>query len=192
MGDNRNIVAGTGAAGADGTGLAWFAPTGSTAPTDATTALAAAWRNAGMITEDGLSVKLDTSSKKIKAYGSTQVQRTLVNDSSVSFTISMLETNAVSQAVYWGLDLTTISPTVGTGAFSLAYGVYTRRLYAAVFDLIDGTTRMRYYAPQVEVTDRQDIKISNGNEVSYGVTLTAYPNTSGVALQMYDIVPSLG
>lgn len=192
MGNNQNILAGTGAAGSDGTGLAWFAPTGSTAPTDATTALAAAWKNAGMITDNGLTGKVNTSSKDVKAYGSLQIQRKIITDSSLQFDIAFLETNQYSQAIYWGLSLSAISPTVGTGAFNFTFGTYTRQLFAAVFDIIDGTNRLRYYCPSVEVTDRKDFQVGNGQEISWGVTLTAYPNSSGVALQQYDVVPALG
>lgn len=192
MGDNRNILAGSGAAGADGTGLMWVAATGSTAPTDATTALAVAWKNVGMITDDGLTVKVNTSSKDVKAFGSLQTQRKIITDSSLTFDITMLETNARTQELYWGLALNSLSPTVGTGAFSFTFGTYTRQLFAAVFDVIDGTNHIRYYAPSCEVTDRRDSKIGNAQEISWGVTITAYPNSSGVALQAYDIVPALG
>lgn len=192
MGDNRNLLAGTGAAGADGTGLAWFAVPGSTAPTDATTALAAAWKNAGLITEDGLTGKINTASKEVKAYGSTQIQRRIITDSSVTFDITFLETNARTQELYWGIQFGSLSPTVGTGAFAFAFGTYTRQLIAGTFDMIDGTNHMRLYCPQLEVTDRKEFKIGNGNEVAWGVTFTAYPNSSGIAVQAYDVVPALG
>jgi hypothetical protein len=192
MGNNANIFAGTQAAGADGTGLAWFAPTGSTAPTDASTGLAAAWKNAGLITEDGLTVKFSESTKKIKAYGSTVVQRTLVTDDEFSFDLSFLETNNTSMEVFHRLALGSISPGVGTGAFSLTTGTYTRRLYAFTADLIDGTNHIRAYCPSVEVTGKNDVKFQNGNEASWGITLTAYPNTSGVAIQWYFVMSALG
>ncbi len=192
MGDNRNLLAGTSAAGADGTGLFWVAVSGSTAPTDASSALAAAWKNVGMISEDGLGGKVNTSSKDIKAYGSIQIQRKIITESSLSFDITMIETNARSQELYWGLALNSISPTVGTGAFNFTFGTYTRQLFAAVFDIIDGTNRLRYYCPSVEVTDRKDFKVANADGIQWGVTLTAYPNSSGVTLQQYDVVPALG
>lgn len=192
MGDNRNILAGTGAAGSDGTGLAWFAVTGSTAPVDASSALAAAWKNMGMITEDGLTEKISTSSKDVKAYGSVQIQRKIITDSSMSFDLTFLESNARVKEIYYGLAFNTLSPGVGTGAFSLSFGTYTRQLFAAVFDIIDGTNRIRKYCPQVEVTDRKDLQISNGEPISYGVTLTAYPNAAGLTMQEFDVVPALG
>lgn len=192
MGDNRNILAGISGAGSDGTGLGWFAVTGSTAPVDSTTALNAAFKNAGMISEDGLTGKINTSAKDVKAYGSTQIQRRIITDQSVTFDLAFLETNARTQELYWGIQFNTLSPGVGTGAFSFTFGVYTRQLVAGVFDIIDGVNHMRVYCPQLEVTDRKEFKVGNGQEISWGVTLTAYPNTSGVAVQVYDLVPALG
>lgn len=188
MGNNANIFAGITAAGADGTGLAWFANTGSTAPTDSTTGLNAAFKNGGLITEDGVTAKFNESTKKIKAYGSPQVQRTLITDVETTFELAFLETNPVSQAVFHRLPVTSIVPTPGTGAFSVTTGNYTRQLYAAVFDVIDGVNHVRAYCPSVEVTGRADVKFSNGNEAPWGVTMTAYPNSSGIAIQWYFLM----
>ncbi len=192
MGDNRNILVGTSGAGADGTGLSWFGITGSTAPTDATTALAAAWKNAGLVSEDGLTEKLNTSSKDVKAYGSLQIQRKIITDASVTFDITFLEKNLRVMELYYGIAFNTLTAGVGTGAFSYTFGIYTRQLVAGVFDIIDGTTHHRIYCPQLEVTDRKDIKYATTDAAMYGVTFTAYPNSSGVAVQAYDIVPALG
>ncbi len=192
MANNANIFAGLTAAGADGMGLAWFANTGTTAPTDSTTGLNAGFKNAGMITEDGLTVKFSESQKKIKGYGSPQVQRVLTTDVETSFDLAFLETNQYSQAVFHRLAITSITPGVGVGNFSVTTGNYTRQLYAAVFDMVDGTNHIRAYCPSVEVTGRSDVKFSNGNEATWPVTLTAYPNSSGVAIQWYMLMAATG
>jgi hypothetical protein len=106
--------------------------------------------------------------------------------------VTFLETNAVSTAVYWRYALSAITPATTTGAWSVTAGTYTRQLYAAVFDVIDGSNHIRFYCPSVEVTNRQDFKVANSETLTWGVTLTAYPNTSGVAVQTYIAVPALG
>jgi hypothetical protein len=192
MGNNANIFALTQAAGADGVGLSWFAATGSTAPTDATTALAAAWKNAGMCSENGITVKFNESSKNVKAAGSVQIQRKLVTDSQSVFDLEFLEVNQYSWAVYNRLGITSITPGVGTGAFTTTSGLYVQQYYAFTFDMIDGGKHIRGYCPQVEVTNRTDLKFPNSDNATLGIELTAYPNSSGVAIQWFNVFPALG
>jgi hypothetical protein len=190
--DNRGLLAGTSAAGADGLGLVWMAPTGSTAPTDASTALAAAWKNMGGITEAGVTIKQATSTTKKKFYGSPAVQRTLVTDQEYSIDVVYGETNARVIEQVFRKALNSITPAVTTGAFSTTAGTYTRQLYAAVVDMVDGTNHIRYYMPSVEVTNQGDIKIANSETIEWGVTLSAYPDTSGNAIYAFFALPHLG
>lgn len=192
MGDNRNIFALTQAGGADGTALAWFADLGAAAPADSTTAPPAAYRNVGMITDDGLAAKFSESQKKIKAAGSTAIQRTLVTDVEYGFDLAFLEQNQYSMAVFFRQAINAITPGVGTGAFSVTTGTYVRRQYAAIFDMIDGTNHVRAYCPNIEVTNRSDVKFSSANETPWGVSCTAYPSSVGVATQWFFIMSALG
>ena len=194
MGDANNLLVGTTAGGSDGTGLLWVGITGTTAPTDATTALNAGYKNAGLITEDGLVIGFNETSKKIKAYGSTSTQRVLVTDSEFSFKVKMLETNAVSQAIFWRKTIGSITPTVSTGTFSVTTGTYSRNLFTLVGDVVDTTNNvnhLRFWAPSAEVTARDDISVANGSEIGWGVTITCYP-VAGIAVAMYAAIPNLG
>jgi hypothetical protein len=65
-------------------------------------------------------------------------------------------------------------------------------LYALVTDMVDGTNRMRHYFPSVEVTSQGDIKVANSETIEWGVTYSAYPDTSGNAIYSVLPVPSLG
>jgi hypothetical protein len=190
VGDKDYILAGVGAGGTDGTGLAFFGPLGSTLPTDATSALNAALLDAGRITEDGLTFKPDVSTKEIKAYGSNQIQRTLITDEKTTFEIAFLETNAVTVAVYSKKLLSAITVS-GTGGIATTYGASGQIHYAAVFDIIDGLNHVRYVCPDVDVTGRKEVKVASGEVISRGVTLTAYPDDTGIAVYEYNIVDAL-
>jgi hypothetical protein len=189
--NNANMVVGTSAMGSDGLGLAWFADEGTTAPTNTTGALNAGFKDAGGISEEGLSLAMSETNKKIKFYGSQLSQRTVVTDQETTFKLKMMEHNEVSLAVYWRQALNSITPATTTGAFSIAHGSFVSRFYSFVADIADGTSRIRAYCPRVEVSNRDDLSVGNGNEISYGVELTAYP-VSGVAIQWYYAIPSLG
>ena len=186
---NSDLVL-AGVSGGVGNGLAWFAPLGTAAPTDAKTALAAAYKDAGLITENGLSKKVSESSKDIQAFGQGAPARTLVTSSKTTFDLAFLESNLVSLAVYNRKALGSLTADA-TGAIDFTEGVHQTQKYAAVFDVIDGPNHIRMFCPSVEVTDRQDLSISAGNEISYGVTLTAYPGADGVAIHTFMVLDAL-
>lgn len=190
MANNKNILAGVEAGGTSGLSLAWFAPEGTVAPTSATAALATAWKDAGLCTENGLSVKVSESSKDIAAFGSGAPVRTLVTSSKVTFDLGFLESNPVSLAIYHRLALDDIKPDA-TGSFDFGVGAHRTQKYAAAFDVVDGNNHLRAYCPSVEVTDRADLSVTAGSEISYGVTLTAYPGSDGVAIHYYYVVDAL-
>jgi hypothetical protein len=189
-GNNNLILAGVGGGGT-GSSLAYFAAQGTTAPTDATTALNVAFRDAGWCTSDGLTRAVAEDSNDISAFGSGAPVRTLVTNSRVTFALGFLESNPISLAVYHRLPLTAITPEAATGAFDVTEGAHRVARYAAVFEVVDGTNHVRAYCPSVEVTDRADLSVQAGNEISYGVTLTAYPGSDGVAVHWFYILDAL-
>lgn len=190
--DNRNLVAGTSATGADGLGLVWMAATGTTAPTDASTALAAGWKNMGGIDPAGITINQNTTTTKLKFYGSPAIQRTLVTDQETTMDVVFGETNARVMEVYFKKALNSITPTAVTGAFATTGGSYVRQLYAAVFEVVDGLNRIRFYASQVEVTSQQAVKVTNSAPISWGVSFSSYPDTSGNYLYPFFAIPALG
>ncbi len=184
--DSGNILAGVGAGGTAGTSLAWFAPTGSTAPTNSTTALAAAFHDAGYCSTQGLTVGNAVSSTPLQAFGTLAPVRVLVTSQILTFKVTFLESSTTALEVYHRKALDSITPVAGV--FSVVDGVYTRQLYSAVFDMVDGAQHLRVYCPIVEVTDVDDLAVSFGQPVEYGVTLTAYPDTSGTVAKSFYVV----
>lgn len=187
------ILAGLAGGGSGGTGLCWFAPTGSTAPTTATASLDAAFLDAGWITEDGLTRAVAEETTEIAAFGTLVPVRKLVTKSEFTFKLVMLETNKVSIEVYNRLPLTgTGSITISsTGTTDWTEGTHRTQKYAFVGDMVDGLNHLRVYCPSVEVTDRDDTAIKASQAVTYGVTLTAYPGSDGVAAHWYALLNAL-
>lgn len=190
--NSLNVKAAVAGAAGSGLSLAWFAPVGTSAPTTPTSALNAAFLDAGLCAQTGIEEDDSTSTTSIPAFGTTQPVRILTLSETLTFHLTMLETNAVSAAVYYRQALGSITPVTGTGVFSVTQGTYTRQLYAAVFDMVDGSDHKRIYCPQLEVTDKDTVTNTPTNTLQYGVTLTAYPNSSGIAVQTFFQVASLG
>jgi hypothetical protein len=189
----KNILAGI--AGSGGTpSLAWFAATGSTLPTDTTTALDAAFKTAGYCAESGLTISTAISSTDINAFGVKGPVRTMITSEKKTGKIGFLESNPITLAVYHRLPVTGAgSPTVTatTGALALTDGPSRSQRYAAIFTATDGVNVIRKVCPQLEVTDIDDEQIAQAAPIQYGVTFTAYPDSSGVSIYTYMLVPNL-
>lgn len=170
--------------------------TGGTTPgvtVTTTTPGASGFKSAGLVTEDGLEKALSESSNDIRAYGQFQPVRKIVTSSEITFTTTFLETSPVALAVYDRLPLSGVGAIApdANGAFSIKEGTARTQRYAAVFEVVDGENHIRMYCPAVEVTDREGLSIGAGNAITRGVTLTAYPNSFGVAVETFYRIPSL-
>jgi hypothetical protein len=58
-----------------------------------------------------------------------------------------------------------------------------RDVRAFCFDMLQGTNHIRFYVPQGEVTDVKNPVYKTDSLIEYGVTITAYPTSSGIAVQ---------
>jgi hypothetical protein len=145
--------------------------------------------SAGLITEDGASEDVKESSKDVRAFGLTTSVRKIVTSSDVTVKTAFLETNKVTAAVRSRLPLNSI--VVTGGAFTTTEGGFRSIRYGMVTHAVDGLSAIRSHYPNVEVTDRDGIQIKNGEVVLRGVTLTAYPDSSGIAVYTYNLVNGL-
>lgn len=191
MSGNASLILAGIAGGGTGSTLASFAPEGTTLPTAATGTLNVAFRDAGWITEDGLTHAVTESSTDIRAYGSLAPVRTLTTESTVTFALAFMESNETSLAIYHRRELGDLDVVEATGALSFTTGTSTTARYAAVFDMVDGDNVMRAVCPSVQVTDRGDLSVTAGEAITYPVTLTAYPDGTGASIYWYYILNPL-
>lgn len=191
---NRKLIL-AGIAGSAGTpSLAWFAPQATALPTDATTALVAAYLDLGIVSEDGLSIDTSVSTEEIEGYGLFSAARVITTKEAKSFKITGRETNPVSLALYERLPLTGAgAPTVtpASGAMAVTSGQSRSQTYVAVFDAVDGANKIRKVCPSVELIDKDSEQISKAANVAYGMTFTAYPDSSGNSVYTYYILDAL-
>lgn len=197
MAANRNLIlAGISGGGAAGTALANFAPKGTTLPTAATgagSALDPAYKDAGWVDTQGLRRQVNESTQEIDAYGVVVPVRILISKSKVDFEINFLESNTTTLAIYHRL------PLVGTGSLTpdasgnvdFTEGEARLQEYTAVFDIVDGANLVRACVPALQVTGRQQFQASAGSPLTYGVTLTAFPGSDGVAVHWFYHLPAL-
>jgi hypothetical protein len=145
-------------------------PTGTAAPTDATTAINVAYVDSGAISEDGVTLTLPGSGDKttIKMWqGGAQV-RTLrtASEDVPQFSFTMLETNKTAVETYFGA---TVTQTINHGTFD--YTVAAPTAFAGVLDVIDGANIHRFHVPRCVKAEVGDLVYKNDEPIGYNVTL---------------------
>jgi hypothetical protein len=151
------------------TGAVSVAVPGTAAPTDATTALIAAYKDLGAISEDGVTESGSRSTNDIKIWQHGAVARTVITDASLTFQYTMLETNQRTQVEYYGATYNSTTKSMIIDPASSG----GRKPH--VIDVVDGTAFKRIYCPQAEVTDKGDVVYdASGDPIGFQVTITAY------------------
>lgn len=158
-------------------GAIFRAPYGTALPTDAKTALDAAFLPVGYISEDGVTNSNSPSSDSVKAWGGDTVC-TYQTEKPDTFKFKMLESlrDTVLKAVY-GDD--NVTGTLSTGLTVKANSTEQVRCAWVVDTILQGGTLKRIVIPAAKVTEVGDITYADGSPIGYEVTLNAEPDTSG-------------
>ena len=148
------------------------APTGTTAPTDATTALAVGFVGLGYISEDGITETPELSIDDIQAWQNAKIVRSVVSSAKLTYEFQLIQTNKDIVEASLG---TTVTQTVPMGTYTFdASATGGRKSW--VFNIIDGALIKRIYVAEGEVTDRGEIVYASGEPIGYSLTVTAYTN----------------
>lgn len=158
-------------------GAVYRAASGTTLPTDATTALSADFKCLGYCGEDGLVNSNSPSSTDIKAWGGDTVL-SIQEEKTDTFQVTLIEAlNAdVLKAVYGS---TNVSGTLSTGVTITANAKEAEEGVWAVDMLLNSSTVKRIVIPKGKITEIGDITYSDSDPIGYEVTITALPDTSG-------------
>lgn len=158
------------------TGSVYGAPTGSTLATDSTTALDAAFVELGYITDAGIRENQNSATNQIKAWQNGDIVREIQTEHNLTYALDFLESSAEVLEAFYGNE------TTGTVEITGAQG--TRQAWT--FNIVDGTTTIRLVIPDGQITDRGEVQYVNGNAIVYPITITCYPDTSGVKAYRYQ------
>lgn len=163
------------------TGSINYGPVGTTLPTDATTAINAAFDEVGYANEDGITQSINEDRTEIKAWQNADVVRKIRTSHDVTYAFTMLETNLTTLEIYYGDG--SVSGTLDNGVVEVRGDLSTRGPW--VLHVIDGDELIRIVLPDGEVTERGDTQYVNANAIQYPVTITAYPDNTGVKAYLY-------
>ena len=159
------------------TGGIWVAPLGSTLPTDASTALDAAFVCLGYASEDGVTNSNSPDTDTIKAWGGDTVL-TPVNGKDDTWTFTLIEAlNAdVLKFIYGSANVT---GTLSTGLKVEVNNEDTDDVALVIEMVLRGGALKRVVLPVCHVTEVGEITYADGDAVGYETTVTAQPDGSG-------------
>lgn len=158
-------------------GAVYVAPIGTTLPTNATTALDAAFTCLGYVSEDGLTNNNDMDVSAIKAWGGMIVYRSL-NELDDNFALTLIESENVDvlKSVYG--DNNVSKDASGNVTVNVIADDPEEKVW--VFELaLRGNKAKRIVIPDGAVTSREAITYNDSDAIGYGITVSAYPDSTG-------------
>jgi hypothetical protein len=159
------------------TGAVYRADAGTALPTDATTALAAAFKELGFVSEDGVTNNNTPESDNIKAWGG-QTVLVVQNEKNDEFTFTLIEALNVEvlKTVYGSTNVTETNGaiTIKATADPIPNAVY-------VIDVVmTGGKAKRIVIPDGAISEIGEIVYKDDEPIGYELTVNALPDASGV------------
>lgn len=158
-------------------GAVYIAPTGTALPTDIATALNAAFKDVGLLTEDGVNVESSMEQEILRSWQVLGRVRTIVTarDFQVSFAMQQWNETTLPFAFGGGTVTSAGTPVAYTYDFP---DDQVRDVRAMVIEWADGTKDFRLVIPEIEVTDMEAFSLVKNAEAALGVTGTVISNPS--------------
>lgn len=162
-------------------GMIYRAAAGTTLPTDATTALAAAFKELGFVSEDGVKNNNSPDSDSIKAWGG-QTVLVVQNEKPDEFTFTLIESlnSEVLTAVY-GSNVTVSGSTISIKAKA---DVVPEAVFVIEMRLT-GNYAKRVVIPHGSIKEIGEITYKDDEPIGYEITLSALPDSQGVTHYEY-------
>lgn len=163
------------------TGVVSVGATTATAPTS-TSSSTTGFTDLGYVSEDGVTESKNVTSKAIKAWQNSAVVRRLVTDGEYTLKLTLIETTKAVLEAYYAATATqstadgsiVVNPTATGGQKSF------------IVDVVDGSEKKRIYVATGEITEFGDLVYKNGDPIGYPITITGYPDSSGVAATVFS------
>lgn len=158
-------------------GAIYSAPLGTALPTDATTALNAAFKSLGYISEDGLKNENSPESEQIKAWGGDTVA-VVQTGKPDTFSYTLIEATNVNvlKEVYGSNNVT---GDIDTGITIKANATELEEHCLVVDMVLKGGVLKRIVIPNGKVSEIGEISYADADAIGYETTIQAMPDATG-------------
>ena len=158
------------------TGAVYIAPSGTTLPTDGTTALAATYKSMGYISEDGYVQSIETDTEEVKAWGGDTVL-TAQSSYSETHTVNFIETKLDTlKAIYGASNVTEANNLITVHST----GKELDECVLVIEIALTGGRVRRIVVPRAKLVDRSgDITFADSDAIAYPAKFSASPNSNG-------------
>ena len=158
-------------------GSVYAAPIGSTLPTDATTALDAAFKCLGYVSDAGVTNSDTKSITDIKAWGGDVVKSTITEHAD-KLKYKLIEClNVETLKHVYGSE--NVSGTLATGITIKSNSKDNEKICLVVEMILNGTILKRIVVPNAQVTEVADIVYKDDDAIGYDTTASCYPDDEG-------------
>lgn len=158
------------------------APLGTPRPTDATTALDAAYQDNGYVSDAGAAITNDRSTEDIFAWGGVKV-RSVQTTYSASVTITLIESKAATTLrTVFGNENVTVD---ASGNISVKWNEKVLPHQQFVIDMKDGDNARRLDIGNGQVVSVGDVTYVDGEAIAYELTISCDPDENGDVILEY-------
>ncbi len=158
-------------------GAIYAAPLGTSLPTDASTSLAAAFKELGYVSEDGITNSNSPESDVVKAWGGDTVL-TLNQGKEDTFSMTLIEVmNLDVLKLVYGAD--NVTGALATGITIKANSKDVAEQSIVIDMVLKGDVMKRIVLPQAKVSEVGDITYSDSDAVGYETTLFCTADSNG-------------
>jgi hypothetical protein len=165
------------------TGQLYKAPLGTTAPTNSTDALDPDFVGLGYVSEDGVTEGWSDSVDNIVAWQGATTVRSSRTETTATLACMLIQTRgSVLEAFHIGSNVGEPS----AGNFRIDVLPTQADPSAWALDVIDGTKHIRIYVGNGEITERGEITYANGSAIGFPITITCYPDSSGILMVKFS------
>lgn len=151
-------------------GSLFVAPTATTAPTDASTALAAPWVSLGYVSDAGVSITPTITTQAINAWQSAVPVKYLVTGATFQMSFVLLQFDKEATELYFGGSFESNA----TSEYKLDIESTPELIETSlVVEWTDGSVNNRLYIPRAQVSAREALTLVRTGATSLGLTMDA-------------------